>query len=122
MVAVVVCVAETDREADRLATPVYRRALQLMRGGALYSRPPVDSMNGLWSEAERAAVESRMGIAAIGSLETVTRQLSALLRETQADELMFTSDLYHHADRLRSFELLAGVMCCNLEDYTHQHG
>jgi luciferase family oxidoreductase group 1 len=122
MVGVPAIVADTDREAERLATTVYQRVLQLVRGGGLYSRPPVDSMNGLWSDPERAAVESRLGIAAIGSPETVTRQLSALLRETQADELIFTSDLYHHADRLRSFELLAGVMCCNLEDYTHQHG
>jgi luciferase family oxidoreductase group 1 len=123
MVGVPAIVADTDREAERLATTVYQRALQLIRGGALYSRPPVESMDGLWSEPERASVESRMGIAAIGSPETVKRQLAALLRETQADELMFTSDLYHHADRLRSFELLAGVMCCNLEDYTHHpHG
>jgi luciferase family oxidoreductase group 1 len=119
MVGVPAVVADTDLEAERLATTVYRRALQLIRGGALYSRPPVDSMDGLWSDVERTAVEHRLGVAAIGSPETVTRRLAALLRETRADELMFTSDLYHHADRLRSFELLAGVMCCNLEDYTH---
>ncbi|HXA50772.1 MAG TPA: LLM class flavin-dependent oxidoreductase [Candidatus Acidoferrum sp.] len=122
MVGVAAVVADTDREAERLATTVYQRALQLIRGGALYSRPPVDRMDDLWSDPERMAVESRLAVAVIGSPETVTRRLAALLRETRADELMFTSDLYHHADRLRSFELLAGVMCCNLEDYTHQHG
>jgi luciferase family oxidoreductase group 1 len=121
-VGVPAVVADTDREAERLVTTIYQRALQLIRGGALYSRPPVDSMNGLWSEPERAAVEQRMAVAVIGSPETAARKISALLRATQADELIFTSDVYNHADRLRSFELLAGVMCCNLEDYTHQHG
>jgi hypothetical protein len=33
-----------------------------------------------------------------------------LIEQTQADELIFTSDLYEHADRVRSYELLAQVM------------
>jgi hypothetical protein len=33
-----------------------------------------------------------------------------LQEQTQADELIFTCDLYEHADRLRSYELLAQVM------------
>jgi alkanesulfonate monooxygenase SsuD/methylene tetrahydromethanopterin reductase-like flavin-dependent oxidoreductase (luciferase family) len=49
-------------------------------------------------------------VAAIGSPETVRRKLAEFLRETQADELMFTSDVYDHAHRLRSFEIAASAM------------
>ena len=106
MVGVPAVAADSDREAERLATTVYQRALQLIRGGALYSRPPVDTMNGLWSEMEQTAVEHRLAVAAIGGPDTIRRKLGALLDRTRADELIFTSDLYEHAHRLRSFELL----------------
>jgi hypothetical protein len=33
-----------------------------------------------------------------------------LIEQTGADELIFTSDLYEHADRIHSYELLAQVM------------
>ena len=110
MVGVPAVAADTDAEAERLATTVYQRALQLIRGGALYSRPPVESMAGLWDDAERAMVERRLAVAAIGGPDTVGRRLHNLIQLTRADELIFTSDLYHHADRVRSFELLAEAM------------
>jgi alkanesulfonate monooxygenase SsuD/methylene tetrahydromethanopterin reductase-like flavin-dependent oxidoreductase (luciferase family) len=55
-------------------------------------------------------VESRLTVAAIGGPDTIHRKLSDLLQETGADELIFTSDLYDHALRLRSFEIAADVM------------
>jgi luciferase family oxidoreductase group 1 len=107
MVGVPAVAADTDADAERLASTVYQRALQLIRGQALYSRPPVESMDGLWSDAERAMVERRLTIAAIGGRETVAHRLHKLIELTRADELIFVSDPYFHADRLRSFELLA---------------
>ncbi len=46
-------------------------------------------------------------MAMIGSAETIEQKMQVLLQHTQADELIFTCDLYEHADRLRSFEILA---------------
>jgi alkanesulfonate monooxygenase SsuD/methylene tetrahydromethanopterin reductase-like flavin-dependent oxidoreductase (luciferase family) len=43
----------------------------------------------------------------IGSPATVRSGIAALVAETGADELMVVSDVYHHALRLRSFELIA---------------
>jgi alkanesulfonate monooxygenase SsuD/methylene tetrahydromethanopterin reductase-like flavin-dependent oxidoreductase (luciferase family) len=51
-----------------------------------------------------------LSVAAIGAPETIRRQLEQLLRETKADELIFTSDLYDHALRLKSFEIAANAM------------
>jgi luciferase family oxidoreductase group 1 len=110
MAGVPLIAAPTDAEAHRLATTTYQRSLQLVRGEPLFTRPPVETMDGMWSPAERAAVESRLSVGIIGGPETVRRKLDALLRETQADELIFTSDLYDHADRLRSFEIAAEAM------------
>jgi luciferase family oxidoreductase group 1 len=107
MVGVPLVAAESDGEARRLSTSALQRHLKLIRGEPIFVPPPVESMDGLWSEAEKAMVESRLAVAAIGGPDTVRRKLSQLAGETQADELIFTSDLYDHALRLRSFEIAA---------------
>jgi luciferase family oxidoreductase group 1 len=105
MAGVPLVAAETDAEARRLATSALQRHLKLIRGEPIFVPPPVASMDGLWSEPERFAVESRLGAAAIGGPEMVRQRLAALVAATRADELIFTSDLYDHARKLRSFEL-----------------
>jgi luciferase family oxidoreductase group 1 len=109
-VGVPIVAAETGEEAARLATSALQRHLKLIRREPIFVPPPVESMNGLWSDAERFLVESRMSVAVIGGPETVQRKLTRLLEETGADELIFTSDLYDHSLRLRSFELAADAM------------
>ena len=110
MVGVPLVAAETDRDAERLATSALQRHLKLIRGESLLVPPPVERMDGLWSDAERFVVESRLGVAVIGSAATVAQKLSQLLQDTAADELIFTSDVYEHSDRLRSFEIAAEAM------------
>ncbi|WP_311968294.1 LLM class flavin-dependent oxidoreductase [Pseudomonas baltica] len=107
MLGVPLVVAETDERAEYLATSVYRRILNLMRGKSLMQQPPVESMEGLWLPHEREAVGDFLGLAMIGSAAKVRAKLEVLVEQTQADELIFTCDLYEHADRIRSFELLA---------------
>jgi len=107
MLGVPMVVAETDEQAEYLATSVYQRILALMRGQSLMQKPPVESMNGLWLPHERDAVGDFLGLAMIGSPAKVKAKLEVLLEQTGADELIFTSDLYEHADRVRSYELMA---------------
>ncbi|WP_312931699.1 LLM class flavin-dependent oxidoreductase [Pseudomonas sp.] len=110
MLGVPMVVAETDEHAEYLATSVYQRILALMRGQSLMQRPPVKSMDGLWLPHEREAVSSFLGLAMIGSPQKVKAKVDVLLEQTGADELIFTCDLYEHADRLRSYELLAQAL------------
>jgi len=110
MLGVPMVVAETDEQANYLATSVYQRILALIRGQSLMQRPPVQSMDGLWLPHERDAVSSFLGLAMIGSPEKVRAKVEVLLEQTGADELIFTCDLYEHADRIRSYELLAQVL------------
>jgi luciferase family oxidoreductase group 1 len=110
MVGVPLVAAETDAEAARLATSAQQRHLKLIRREPIYVPPPVESMDGVWSESERFLVESRLGVAVVGGPATVQHKLSHLLHETRADELILTSDLYEHTLRLRSFEIAADAM------------
>jgi luciferase family oxidoreductase group 1 len=110
MIGVPLVGAETDAEAARLSTSGLQRQLKLIRRQSIFVPPPVETMNGLWSDGERFVVESRMAIAVIGGPETVRRKLASLVELTAADELIFTSDLYDHQLRLRSFEIAAEAL------------
>ncbi|MCX5497020.1 LLM class flavin-dependent oxidoreductase [Kaistia dalseonensis] len=106
MVGLPVIAADTDEKAQYLATTTYQRLVNLVRGQPTVLVPPVDSMDGLWDEREKAYVASHLGIAVIGGPETVKSGLQAFLDKTGANELIITSDFYEHADRLRSFEII----------------
>jgi luciferase family oxidoreductase group 1 len=110
MAGVPLVAAETDKEAEWLATSLFQRHLKLIRGESIFVPPPVESMDGLWSQSERFVVESRLSAAIIGGRETVKQKLIEFLRQTDADELIFTSDLYDNAARVRSFEIAADAM------------
>lgn len=110
MAGVPLVAAESDREAERLATSTLQRGLRLIRGEPIFVPPPVESMDGLWTDAERFRVASRMEAAVIGGPETVRQKLEAFERETGADELIFVSDVYDHDLRLRSFEIAAEAL------------
>jgi luciferase family oxidoreductase group 1 len=111
MVAVNVIAAPTDDEAIWLATSQEQQFLNVIRGRSGKLKPPVDNMDQLWSEQEKAVVRGNMlKCSAIGSPDTVRSKLSAILEETGADELIATAQVYDHKARLRSFELLADTM------------
>jgi luciferase family oxidoreductase group 1 len=110
MAGVPVIAAETDAEANHLATSPAQRFLKLIRGQPIFTPKPVATMDGLWSEMEKQIVESKLNVAVVGGPETIRRKLRKFLADTQADELMITSDVYEHAARLRSFEIAATVM------------
>jgi luciferase family oxidoreductase group 1 len=110
IVAVQVIAAETDAAARRLFTTPLQRFLRLIRNQPVELLPPVDSMESLWrDDLERAAVESRLGAAIVGSDATVKAGLEKLVRDTGADEVIVVTDTYEHADRLQSYERVAGV-------------
>jgi len=109
MVGVPVIAAETDAEARRLFTTPQQRFLRLVRNQAVELLPPVDSMDDLWNERERAAVNSRLRQAVVGSNATVRAGFERLVSETGAEELIVVTDTYDHADRLDSYARVAQV-------------
>ena len=109
MVGVAVIVAETDAEAQRLFTTPQQRFLRLIRNEPVELLPPVDSMDGLWSAGERAAVESRLRAAIVGSETTVAARLRGLVEATGADEIIVVTDTWELEARLESYRRLAAV-------------
>jgi len=109
MVAVQVIAAETDAAARRLFTTPQQRFLRLIRNHPVELLPPVDSMEPLWQDGERAAVENRLRAAIVGSDATVKAGLENLVADTGADEVIVVTDTYEHADRLQSYQRVGGI-------------
>jgi luciferase family oxidoreductase group 1 len=109
MVGLSVIAAENDRDAQRLFTSLQQQFVNLRRGRPGPLNPPVDSLEGFWSPAEKAGVDHALGYAVVGSPDTVRRGLKAMIDRTGADELMVTAQIFDHAARVRSFEIVAGA-------------
>jgi luciferase family oxidoreductase group 1 len=109
MVGVQVIAAETDAAAQRLFTTPQQRFLRLIRNQPVELLPPIDSMDGLWTEWERAAVENRLGAAIVGSNATVKAGLDKLVRKTGASEVIVVTDTYSHEERLDSYRRVSGI-------------
>jgi luciferase family oxidoreductase group 1 len=107
MVCLPLVAAATDEKAHFLATTMFQRSLALIRGEGLTMLPPVADMGPRWNPDEEQAVRGMLDAAVIGGPETVARGLERVLSATGADELMFSSNFYDAADRLRSAEIVA---------------
>lgn len=112
MIGINVIAADTQEKAEWLATSQQQQFLSLTRGMPGRLQPPVDNMNELWSEQERAAIQQTLDprFTIVGSKEVVEEKLVNLIKETQVDELIINSTIYHHQDRLRSYELIAELL------------
>lgn len=109
LVALNVVAAETDEEAEFLATSQYQSFLNLIRNMPGKIPPPVADMNQIWNEREKTLVASRTGGSIIGSRETVKRKLEEFLEQTNADEIMVNAMIYDHEKRLRSYEIISEI-------------
>jgi len=107
MAGVPVLAADTDEEAEFLATSVKQIFLSLVRGQPRATLPPVHTMS--WSPAEEAAVHSMTKMLIVGSPLKVRLGLQKFIADTGADELIITSEPYDAEKRLRSFELIAQI-------------
>jgi luciferase family oxidoreductase group 1 len=112
MIGVQVIAADSDAEARRLFTTSQQRFLRLIRNQPVELLPPVDSLDAIdhpWNALEKAAVESRLGAAIVGSNETVKAGLEKLVAETDADEVIAVTDTWDHEARLDSYRRLAEI-------------
>lgn len=101
--------ADTVEEAEYLTTTSYQRILSLFRGQPLWMKPPVESMNGLWSPAEEAGVKDFLALQLLGDAESIRQRLQQILATVEVDELMFTVDLYDPEKRRHALDILAAT-------------
>ena len=102
--------ADSDEEAQLLATSLMQAFMNLRTGMPTPLQPPKAGYLEELPAAYRATLDQVLSCSAIGSPETVRRQIAAFVDRTGADELMITSQVYDHAARLRSFEIAAASM------------
>jgi luciferase family oxidoreductase group 1 len=101
--------ADTDAQAEHLATTVDLNWALRARGERRPLASPEDALAFPYTPADREHVRQRRNRLFVGSPETVRNQLLPLIEATKADEVMVTTMIYDHAARRRSYELLAQV-------------
>jgi luciferase family oxidoreductase group 1 len=99
--------AETDEEAQLLATSLMQAFVNLRSGRPTRLPPPVADYPETLPPNARAMLDGVLSCSAIGSRETVRIAIANFVERTGADELMITSQIWDHAARLRSFEIVA---------------
>ena len=82
---------------------------QLRQGNPIKLPTPETAAGHSFSPAEESAVKQFAGSAVIGGHETVRAGLEELAESTAADELMITTMVHDHADRIRTYEGLAEI-------------
>lgn len=103
-----VVVAPGDASAKRLAAGYALWVRSIRRGeGAIPFPGPDQAGRHTWDDDDRALVRDRVDTQFVGSSTTVARELVRLQEATDADELIVTTITHSHADRMRSFALLA---------------
>lgn len=112
MLGINVIAADTEEKAKWLASSQMLQFLNLSRGMPTQLKPPVKDLEKDWSQEELMGLERTLDprYTIVGSPETVAEKLSQLIRETEADELIIHTQIYHHEDRLRSYEIVSELM------------
>ncbi len=105
MLGVNVVAADTDAEARRLFTSLQQLFARLRSGNPGKLQPPVDGEVPL-TPAEQHMLDEMLSCSFVGSRETVRQGIEAFARDTGADELIVATQVFDHAARLRSYELL----------------
>ncbi|WP_378944934.1 LLM class flavin-dependent oxidoreductase [Mesorhizobium sp. ANAO-SY3R2] len=109
MLGISIVAAESDTEAKLLFTSQQQAFVNIRSGRAGKLPPPVEGYDRDLDPAARQMLAQTLSCAVVGSRETVKRGLEAFIARTGADELMVTAQVFDHAARKRSYEILAEV-------------
>ena len=101
--------AESDTEARFLATSMQQAFVNLRSGRPTQLPPPIDGYESQLPPPAKALLADVLTCSAVGSPETVRRQLVDFIGRTRPDELMITAQIFEHSARLRSYEIAAEI-------------
>lgn len=102
--------ADTDTQAEYLASSLYQRVHGIVTGQRGKLPRPIDHYLDTIHPQERAAVDDFLAAAVIGGPDTVRSGLQQLADLTQADEFIMVCDVFDLDQRLRSLDITAGLM------------
>lgn len=105
MAAMNVLAAASDEEAIYLASSTDQSFVALRSGNPGKLRPPIRGYRESLPASARAMIEQVRSVSAIGSPETVRREVRAFLERTQADELIVAGATFDPQAQIASLEL-----------------
>ena len=110
MPGISVVAADTAREARKLMSSLLQAFVALRRGQPRQLPPPMEGFESQLQAGEIAMLQQSLACAVIGDAQQVRSGLEKFIQETQADELIITSQIFDHGARRHSFELVAAMM------------
>lgn len=102
--------ADTDEEANKLATTLYQMFLGIVSGDRKRLQPPVENMDDIWNEFQKEAAQQMLAISFIGSRKKIEKEIRIFLKETRINEIMVISNIYDQKAKLYSYEMFADIM------------
>ena len=108
-----ICAADTEAEARYLRTSGLQAFLNLRFGNPGKLPPPVEDFDNTLNSQQKQVMAQISSAASVGTAQQVRQEVEAFLNQTQADELIITSQIFDHGARLRSYEI-ARQACCGL--------
>ncbi|HLP20709.1 MAG TPA: LLM class flavin-dependent oxidoreductase [Chitinophagales bacterium] len=105
-----VVAADTDAEAEHLATSLKILFKGIVTGKRQLLQPPVESLEGILTPQEEYAAQQLLTYSFIGGQAKIKTQLSAFLKATGINEIMAATYVYDHAKRVNSYKLFAAIM------------
>jgi len=102
--------ADTDAEAELLASSQQQSFVALRTGNPRQLPPPVAGYRASLGPQGASILDHVLQCSAVGSPETVARQTAAFIERTGVDEVMVASAIYDHEARKRSLAITAEVL------------
>lgn len=102
--------ADTTEEAEVLSTSLYQMFLGLIKNDRKPMQPPIASMEGLMTEEEEYHVNQMTACSFIGDAEKLKKDLQEFINYTKIDELMITSPIYDHQNKMKSLKIVKQVI------------
>lgn len=105
VIGVNVIAAESKARARFLFTSQQQQFINLRRGMPGPLPEPVETMDPLWSPAEKYGVERALGMSLVGDQQSVAQGMAALQQQYQADEIIVNGQIFDPDSRIYSFSL-----------------
>ncbi len=109
VLAVAVICAETDEHAEELASSMELAWVRMRSGNPGPLTSPEEAMGYPYTPAERRLADAYRSMQVVGDPRTVRARIEEFAERSAADEVMVTTNVHDHDERLRSYERLAEV-------------
>jgi len=110
MLAINVFGAVSDEEGAYLRTTMQQAFARLRTGQRGKLPKPVRDIERVIGAGMRRAVDQALRVSAVGSADTVKRQLADLIERYAPDEVILTGQIHDHAARVKSFAMAAEAL------------